>query len=162
MKKLICCLLLLASVTISLPASATETLYPRQVAGLKSQTPKLLVLWSVDCPPCYKELAMLRELLKTQPQLPLTLISTDDDPARLAEVENMHRQFNGPQIQKWVFAEGLTPQLRYAIDQRWSGVLPRSYYQNAQGRSIGHSGVLKAQQVLDLLASKQTGLSHSL
>jgi hypothetical protein len=54
------------------------------------------------------------------------------------------------------FADTAGPQLRHAIDSAWSGVLPRSYFIDAQGLRAGHSGALKAQQVLDWFGRTQS------
>jgi len=139
------CLLLL----LHLQVGATELLFPSQVNQLFTGAPRLVVLWSVDCPPCYKELSMLEKLLKDHPQLPLTLVATDDDTARYPEVESMHQRLTGQELQKWVFADLKASEIRFSIDKSWSGVLPRSYFINSEGSRIGHSGVLQAQQVLD-------------
>ena len=37
----------------------------------------LLVLWSVDCPPCIKEFSLLQQLKREFPQFQLALINTD-------------------------------------------------------------------------------------
>jgi thiol-disulfide isomerase/thioredoxin len=134
---------------MSLQANATEVLHPKQVEQLFAEGPRLVVLWSVDCPPCYKELAMLEQLLKTQQHLAITVISTDDDASRYPEVETMHQRLQGGKLRKWVFAEFAAPQLRFAIDPSWSGVLPRSYFINPQGQRRGHSGLLKTVQIMD-------------
>lgn len=98
---------------------------------------------------------MLEDILNAIPQLPITLISTDDDPRRYEEVEDVYRRFKGVRLQKWVFADMAASQLRYSIDREWSGVLPRSYFVGANGKRISHSGVLKENQVLDWFALSQ-------
>ena len=133
---------------ISLHAGATEILKPNNVEHLLADKPRLIVLWSLDCPPCYKELAMLQQLLLNHPKLPINLIATDDDSSRYPEVESMHQQLVGEHLDKWVYADLLGSQLRYAIDPTWSGVLPRSYFVEADGKRAGHSGVLTPEHVL--------------
>ncbi len=134
---------------ISLQANATEVLHLKHVEQLFTEGPRLVVLWSVDCPPCYKELAMLAQLLKTHQKLAITIIATDDDSSRYPEVDAMHQRLQGEQLQKWVFAELAAPHLRFARDPSWSGVLPRSYFINQQGQRRGHSGLLKTVQITD-------------
>lgn len=145
MRIIICTLQLI----VSLPVHATELLYPHQVKQIFSEAPRLVVLWSVDCPPCYRELDMLKQLLTTNPQLPITLIATDDDSSRYPEVEGLYQTLEGEQLQKWVFSELAAPQLRFAIDNNWSGVLPRSYFIYSTEKRSGHSGILTAAQVMD-------------
>jgi thiol-disulfide isomerase/thioredoxin len=134
---------------LHLQASATDLLYPSQVNQLFTEVPRLVVFWSVDCPPCYKELSMLEKLLKDHPNLPITLVATDDDTARYSEVESMHQRLVGQELKKWVFADLKASEIRFSIDQSWSGVLPRSYFIDTRGKRIGHSGLLKVSQVLD-------------
>ncbi len=133
----------------SFQASATEVLHSRQVDQLFTEGPRLVVLWSVDCPPCYKELALLETLLETHQKLAVTFVATDDDPSRYPEVDVMHQRLQGEQLQKWVFAEMNAPQLRFAIDPNWSGVLPRSYFINHKGQRFAHSGLLESRQIMD-------------
>lgn len=136
---------------ISLHVNATTPLYPNQVKQLLTEAPRLVMLWSVDCPPCYKELSMLEDLLKTHPQLPITLIATDDDSSRYSEIEALHQRLHGEQLQKRVFAELAASQIRFAIDPTWTGVLPRSYFISHPGQLSGHSGALNAKHILDWL-----------
>ena len=139
-------LLLIGSALISLPAlsadKAADQLTIEKVAGVFQEQNRLVMLWSVDCPPCYQELAMLERLLSSYPGLPISLISTDDDSDRYEEVEDQYKRLHGNKLTTWVFADGMAPQLRYAIDKTWSGVLPRSYVVKGTNR-VGHSGVLK-------------------
>ena len=146
-------LLLISSAVISFPVLSNDKtmsqLTIEKVAGLFQEQNRLIMLWSVDCPPCYQELAMLEKMLLLYPGLPITLISTDDDPERYEEVEEQYRRLNGNTLTTWVFADGMAPQLRYAIDKTWSGVLPRSYVVKAANR-VGHSGVLKEKDIRQL------------
>lgn len=130
---------------------ATDILQPGQVDQLFSRTPQLVVLWSVDCPPCYKELAMIEELLQQHPALPITLIATDDDESRYAEVEQLYTNIQGSQLKKAVFADSAGDSLRYRIDRSWLGELPRSYFVNDSGERLGISGLLSKDSVIEWL-----------
>lgn len=138
-------------------ANAAEPLYPERVVLLFEKRQHLVVLWSLDCPPCFTELAMFERLLKEHPELPVTFIATDDDSTRYGEVDAVYRRL-GDGVDTWVFAEGMAPVLRYAIDATWSGVLPRSYYVDQAGKRHGHSGVLNAAQVMSLF--EETSLAR--
>ncbi|OUR89468.1 hypothetical protein A9Q81_21715 [Gammaproteobacteria bacterium 42_54_T18] len=146
-------LLLIVSAVVSFPAlsadKAMDQLTIEKVTGVFQEQNRLVMLWSVDCPPCYQELAMLERLLSLYPDLPITLISTDDDSERHEEVEDQYKRLKGNKLTTWVFADGMAPQLRYAIDKTWSGVLPRSYVVKGINR-VGHSGVLKEQELRQL------------
>jgi len=135
-------LALISAAITSFHSVAMEELTEAKVAGLFATKNRLIMLWSVDCPPCYQELAVLEKLLLNYPDLPITLISTDDDFDRYEEVEEQYKRLNGKALTTWVFASGKASPLRYAIDKTWSGVLPRSYLVKATGK-VGHSGMLK-------------------
>jgi len=115
----------------------------------------MLVLWSLDCPPCYKELAMLAEQTNKNPQLNLVLVSTDttDD---IKEIQQKLSQFGFSHANAWVFENDIAQQLRYEIDPNWYGELPRSYLFDAQHNRQAISGILKP-AVLQHWRSLQAG-----
>ena len=102
----------------------------------------MLVFWSLDCPPCYKELAMLAEETKKQPQLDLVVVSTDNSDD-VKEIQQKLTQFGLTHINAWVFKNGRAQQLRYEIDPNWYGELPRSYLFDAQHNRQAISGILR-------------------
>lgn len=106
------------------------------------QQPFLLVLWSLDCPPCYKELSVLSEMLQSQPQLDLILVSTDTS-NDIDEIKKILSKYKLSHISTWVFADEMSQQLRYEIDPGWYGELPRSYLFDAQHNRQAISGILK-------------------
>lgn len=139
-------LMLIGTATSSFYSMAMEELTETKVEKVFETQNRLIMLWSVDCPPCYQELAVLEKLLLLYPHLPITLISTDDDTDRHEEVEGQYKRLNGKSLTTWVFAEGEAASLRYAIDKTWSGVLPRSYLIKVTGK-VGHSGMLKENDI---------------
>jgi hypothetical protein len=113
----------------------------RQLLSEHAGQPLLLVLWSVECPPCQQELATLGQLLKEVPTLPLTLIATDQGlpTSHLTAVLARHGLEN---VDAWVFADPVAARLRQAIDPEWYGELPRSYFFGADGERTTYSGRL--------------------
>ncbi|MCK5263697.1 MAG: redoxin domain-containing protein [Gammaproteobacteria bacterium] len=118
----------------------------------------MLVLWSLDCPPCYKELAMLAKETKKHPQLNLILVSTDT-PDDIKEIQQKLSQFGFNHINAWVFENNMAQQLRYEIDPNWYGELPRSYLFDAQHNRQAISGVLRT-AVLQRWASFQSDVAN--
>lgn len=107
----------------------------------------VLALWSLECPPCYKELAMLAEWQRQHPASKLVLLSTDSD-APPEELTRTLARFDFLQSEQWVFTGSNAQRLRYAIDPLWRGELPRSYlYKANQGRKAV-SGVLDKEDLL--------------
>lgn len=87
--------------------------------------PFVLSFWSVDCPPCYRELALWGEHRRRETDLPLVLVSTDA-PSDAAEIEALLARHGLESADSWVFTAP-AQQLRYEIDRRWHGELPRTY-----------------------------------
>lgn len=107
----------------------------------------LLILWSVECPPCFKELELIKKLHKKNSDLAVVLINTDDNQEfSSARVEIIsHYQLN--QLSNYYFVEGQASQNRYMIDPTWYGELPRSYFIDAQGIFHGKSGLVEVQLI---------------
>lgn len=139
-------LLLLVSL-MSSPAQANAM--PREfVAGsyqaiLDARQGKAFVLlfWSLDCPPCHRELAMLGEMLVTQPELPLVLVSTDE-PEMAHEVVALLNAKGLSAVESWLYADAFVQRLRFEVDRNWYGELPRSYLFDAVHNRHATSGVL--------------------
>lgn len=131
-----------------LPPMATAELKPFQVDSLEQITaaregrPFLLMLWSLDCPPCLKELAELRQLTKGFDARDLVLVSTDG-PGQQRAVERTLRDFGLTRLDNWLFADDFGERLRYRIDPEWFGELPRAYFYAADHQRTARSGVLK-------------------
>lgn len=106
----------------------------------------LLVFWSVDCPPCRKELAMLGKILEEQPELPVTLVSTDQHLAT-EDVRAILERNGLLNADNWQFADPVAARLRHAIDPDWFGELPRAYFYLASGERVAHSGLLSEEAV---------------
>ena len=87
--------------------------------------PFVLSFWSLDCPPCYRELALWGELQGKGTVFPLVLVSTDT-PADAAEIDALLARNGLQDVESWVFAAP-AQQLRFEIDRRWQGELPRTY-----------------------------------
>jgi len=102
----------------------------------------LMLLWSVDCPPCYKELALLRDLHKHYNLLPIIIINTDDNDEVSEERVQVIKQFNLDDLLNLYFVDGQGAYNRYSIDPHWHGELPRSYFIDEQGKAMGRSGLL--------------------
>ena len=104
----------------------------------------LVSLWSLECPPCRAELALLGELKRTDPEFPLVLIATDPL-TQSDEAEAVLAHYRLAAIESWIFADAFAERLRHSIDPAWYGELPRSYFYAADGTVSAHSGVLTAE-----------------
>lgn len=103
--------------------------------------PFVLIFWSLDCPPCYRELGTLGKLVTEQPDSPLVLVSTDEK--RLAqEAASLLEEKGLSAVESWIFAEAFAQPLRFEVDRNWYGELPRSYFFDAAHHRHAASGVL--------------------
>lgn len=118
----------------------------QQILKQHQQQAFVMALWSLDCPPCYKELKLLASKHR-QNKFRLVLISTDGADAR-NEVAKVLRQYGLHNAELWLFEEFSSPQLRYQIDPLWYGELPRSYLFNNQHQRQAVSGVLTSVNLL--------------
>lgn len=130
----------------------TQVLTRNDAKNIMATGPQLVVMWSLECPACFDELDTLAQLLKARPNLAVTLISTDDDPSRITEIEEVYQQPAFNNIPRWIYAANQGQKLRYIIDKSWQGELPRSYYIDAAGKQYGHSGLLSQSELTKIAA----------
>lgn len=113
-----------------------------KIRAARAGRPFILSFWSLECAHCPKELRALGELVRRHPALDVVLVSTDT-PADAAALAEFAGQSGLGRAEQWVFA-GDAQRLRYEIDRRWWGELPRTYLHDAAHRSEGVSGVIPA------------------
>ena len=106
-----------------------------------TNTPFLMVMWSIDCPPCHEELMMLGQYTHKNPELKIILISTDSL-VYSKEVNEILFESKLQNQEQWIFADIPSNQLRYSVDPSWYGELPRSYFFNQKHKRTAVSGRL--------------------
>lgn len=118
----------------------------QQIRAAHAGRPFLLALWSLTCSHCQEELARLGKLHEQRPELNVVLVSTDtlDDAATLTTTLARHGL---ARAESWVFADGFVERLRFEIDPRWGGELPRTYLYAADHSARAVSGRLDPQQL---------------
>ncbi|MBA5606190.1 hypothetical protein H3H36_12585 [Duganella sp. FT3S] len=124
-----------------------------QIVRTHAGKPFVLILWSLDCVYCQASLNALAEQKRSHPALEIVTLSTDGvgDPQTDALVEQRLRKL-ALTTNAWGFGAAPPEQLRYAIDPKWHGEMPRSYWFDAQGRRTPHSGVLTPATIDQLTA----------
>jgi hypothetical protein len=110
--------------------------------------PFVLFVWSLDCVYCQASLDTLSQASRDNKKLNIVTLSTDaaDDPQASAL---MQKRLSGLRMtdNAWAFGSASPEKLKYAIDPKWYGEKPRSYWFNAQGERIAYSGVLTADKI---------------
>ena len=99
------------------------------------------MLWSIDCPPCLKELQEIGQLQGQFAPNGLVLISTDSTD-QTTDAQRILTQYGLADAENWQFTGGFPERLRYQIDPNWYGELPRAYFYDAQHKRAGKSGTL--------------------
>ena len=114
-----------------------------QIVRAHAGKPFVLILWSLDCVYCQASLNVLAEQKHTNPALDIVTLSTDGvgDPQTDALVEQRLRKL-ALTSNAWGYGAAPAEELRYAIDPKWHGEMPRSYWFDAQGKRTPYSGVL--------------------
>ena len=105
--------------------------------------PFVLILWSLDCEYCQASLQVLSREKRRDKNLRVVTLSTD--PAGDAQAAALMRKrlaSLGMASDAWAFGAAPAEQLRYVVDPRWHGEMPRSYWFDAQGGKVAYSGVL--------------------
>lgn len=113
----------------------------QQIRAAHAGRPFVLVLWSLTCSHCQEELAQIGTLKRRHPQLNVVLVSTDtpDDAAALTATLARHGL---ARAEAWVYADGFSERLRFEIDPRWGGELPRTYFFDRAHAVTARSGAL--------------------
>ncbi|MBT3558266.1 MAG: hypothetical protein HN491_10925 [Rhodospirillales bacterium] len=86
-------------------------------------------------------MSIWHEILETHPDLTVVLVSTDklEDSERIENLLERH-QLTG--VESWVFADPFVERLRYDVDPKWRGELPRTYFIDVSGKLHAHSGMV--------------------
>jgi thiol-disulfide isomerase/thioredoxin len=104
----------------------------------------LMVLWSLDCPACFKELKLIQtlQLENKSKALNVIFINADDIDEVALERKQVLASYGMLEFTNFYFADGQGDLSRYQIDPQWYGELPRSYFVDEQGKFQGKSGLL--------------------
>lgn len=114
----------------------------QQLASQNAKHPWVLIVWSITCPSCIKDMTLISELHKKYPELKLILLAADDLSAT-QQVQAILTKYGLNQLENWVYADDNTQKLSYEIDPNWYGELPRTYFYTRTQQRTGVSGVIK-------------------
>jgi thiol-disulfide isomerase/thioredoxin len=122
----------------------------RIIAAQKGK-PFVVMVWSLDCDYCQASFNALADA-KRNSKLGVVTIATDRvDDTEAARLIRKKLGASGLHANAWAFGAAPPEQLRYAIDPKWRGEMPRSYWFDARGEAVAHSGVITAEVVTKLL-----------
>lgn len=88
--------------------------------------PTLVHFWGVTCGPCKVELPELGRFVKAHPGVDVVMIDADLVPNTSAAVQAMVSQAGLASTENWAFGDTFTERLRYEVDPKWQGDIPRT------------------------------------
>lgn len=119
-----------------------------QIVASRAGKPFVIMVWSLDCVYCAQSFEVLSDARKKS-GLDVVTIATDSledgESLRLIATKLARFQLTG---NAWAFGSSPPEQLRYAIDPKWRGELPRSYWFNRDGKVVAHSGLVSREFAL--------------
>lgn len=112
------------------------------IRAARSDRAFLLGFWSLDCTYCPEEMAMLADIAQQHPELDIVLVATDS-PQDRAQVAARLKDLGLSATEAWLFGDAAPERLRFEIDRRWYGELPRTYLFDAAHNATAKSGMLE-------------------
>ncbi|HEX2530752.1 MAG TPA: hypothetical protein VHK70_04695 [Burkholderiaceae bacterium] len=148
---------LLALLPLATPAApALQAFEPDSLTPLiasQQGRPFVLIVWSLDCTYCQVSLKTLAEMQRAHRTLRVVTLSTDplehEEAAAQVKQRLASLGLRGP---AWAFGAAPPEQLHYAIDPRWRGEKPRSYWFDAHGGKTAYSGLITRERIEQFLA----------
>jgi thiol-disulfide isomerase/thioredoxin len=143
-------LLLTGSPSMASTIRAFEPDSLNRIVESQQGKPFVLVVWSLDCVYCQTSLKNLSEEKSRRKGKDLNVITISTDSSNDPEAVAMMKQrleSLGLAGNAWAFGNAAPEQLRYAIDPKWHGEKPRSYWFNAEGARVANSGVITSKTI---------------
>lgn len=141
--------LLCAALWWALPAYAAQAIQSfepdsmARIVASQDGKPFVLVVWSLDCEFCQASLDALAREKRKHKNLKIVTLSTDSlEDEQAAALMKKKLGSLGLNDHAWAFGAAPPEQLRYAIDSKWHGEMPRSYWFDAKGGRTAYSGVI--------------------
>lgn len=114
--------------------------------------PFILSVWSANgCTYCLKELKLFGQLEREHPGLPLVFVSTDT-PDFVPEMERLLTEHGLAAKPSYVFDDAIPERPRRAIDAKWRGELPRTYFYDAAHAREAVSGLVSEAKLRSWMA----------
>jgi thiol-disulfide isomerase/thioredoxin len=157
LKKLFLNLLWILLATFSLTANGQSTIKPfnsgsyQQLLTINANSSFMLTVWSVDCSSCLKEMALLSDIHKNNPNIKIIMLAADELSAN-KQIEQLLKQHKLEGVENWVFADENSQKLRFEIDPKWYGELPRTYFFDSAHHRTGISGVMSKEDYQAMFA----------
>jgi hypothetical protein len=113
----------------------------QQILAANVKQPFMLVVWSVTCSSCLKDMKLLSNIHKSRPELKMIMLAADE-PSETGQILQILENSQLSGIENWAYASENTQKLQFEIDPKWYGELPRTYFFDKTHQRTGVSGVL--------------------
>lgn len=144
-KKLIPGLVFIILNTFNFPTQAAPSAFVsgsyQQILAANANRPFMLVVWSINCPSCLKDMELLSNIHKGKPELKMIMLAADE-PSATEQIQQILEKNQLSGIENWAYADDNTEKLQFEIDPKWYGELPRTYFFDKAHQRTGVSGVL--------------------
>lgn len=117
-----------------------------KILAARQGKPFVLAFWSVTCTHCPTELKALGNARKTHPEFEVVLVAADT-PEDAPLAAKMAARFGLGKVEQWIFADDMPERLRFEIDPRWHGELPRTHFYDRDQRVEAVTGVVPSQRL---------------
>jgi thiol-disulfide isomerase/thioredoxin len=109
--------------------------------------PTVVHFWGLTCGPCRVEMPQWGKLLRERSDLNLVVIDADLIPNQVEDASEMLARTGLAGAENWIFADPFTERLRFEIDPRWQGEIPRTMLIARDGKTTVIEGVADPAQV---------------
>jgi len=113
----------------------------QQILASNANQPFMLVIWSITCSSCLKDMQLLSRIHKKRPELKMIMLAADDI-SETGQIKPILEKNQLAGIENWVYADENTQKLQFEFDPKWYGELPRTYFFDKAHQREGISGVL--------------------
>ncbi|MFZ2405837.1 MAG: hypothetical protein WAW41_11915 [Methylobacter sp.] len=155
LKKLIPGLAFILLNSFNIPAQAAPSAFVpgsyQQILASNANQPFMLVVWSINCPSCLKDMELLSSIHKSRPELKMIMLAADE-PSATEQIQQILEKNQLAEIENWAYADDNTQKLQFEIDPKWYGELPRTYFFDKAHQRTGVSGVLSKEDYDEMFA----------
>ena len=98
----------------------------QEICAANAGQPTVMHIWGLTCAPCLTELPQWAALRKERPDLNIIMLATDPLSASAADLTGVLQKAGLASGESWAFADAFTERLRFEIDPKWLGEMPRT------------------------------------